>query len=82
MIEKYEINDSRITIRNFYNGAVITQASIESNPKLLATYSKMNETIMDEMKMLKDRNDGKKYYVDVTNNEGHKAMVSHSEIRL
>jgi hypothetical protein len=79
MIEKYDTNNNLITIRNFYNGAIITQASIESNPKLLAAYSNMNESIVIEMKMLKDRNDGKKYYVDVTNNNGHNAIVSHSE---
>ncbi|PQJ12340.1 hypothetical protein CJD36_000875 [Flavipsychrobacter stenotrophus] len=80
MIEKCDFRDNLITVRYFYNDAIITLASIDSDAKLLATYSDINEAVANEMKMLKDRNDGKKYYLDVTNNAGHKVIVSHSEI--
>ena len=73
-------HDNLITVRIFYNDAIITRASIESNPKLLTVYSNMEDSIINEMKLLKDRNDGKKYYIDVINSEGDKVVVSHSEI--
>ena len=80
VIRKYDLSDNLITVRYFYNGAIITLASIDSDSKLLAIYSDTNEAVANEMKMLNERNDGKKYYLDVTNNAGHKVIVSHSEI--
>ncbi|PQJ12321.1 hypothetical protein CJD36_000755 [Flavipsychrobacter stenotrophus] len=80
MIQEFDLRDNLITVRYFYNGAIITLASIDSDAKLLAMYSDVDEAVANEMKMLKDGNDGKEYYLDVTNNDGHKVIVSHSEI--
>lgn len=79
-IEHYDFRDEHITVRYFYNDATITLASIDSDANLLAIYSDSNEAVANEMKMLNNRNDGKKYYLDVTHITGHKAIVSHSEI--
>jgi hypothetical protein len=71
--------DVPIKIRNFYNGSIINQDSINGDAALSAAYAGMQGEIDLKLKELADRNDGKRYYLDVTNNTSAAATVTYSE---